>query len=69
MIYLKTSKEEIIRRVSGDRNRPLLQGGDLEKKVTNLMSAREQIYMETAHIEIITDEKNTSEVVNEILNL
>ena len=69
VIYLKTSKEEIIRRVSGSRNRPLLQGGDLEKKVTNLMCAREQIYMETAHVEVITDGKNPKEVVEEILTL
>jgi shikimate kinase len=69
VIYLKTSKEEIIRRVSGSRNRPLLQGGDLEKKVTNLMCAREQIYMETAHVEVITDGKNPKKVVEEILTL
>ena len=69
VIYLKTSKEEIIRRVSGSRNRPLLQSGDLEKKVTNLMCAREQIYMETAHVEVITDGKNPKKVVEEILTL
>ena len=69
VIYLKTSKEEIIRRVSGDKNRPLLQGGDLEEKVTNLMNAREQIYVETAHVEVITDEKNPLEVIEEIIKL
>jgi shikimate kinase len=47
----------------------LLQGGDLEKKVTNLMCAREQIYMETAHVEVITDGKNPKKVVEEILTL
>ena len=69
VIYLKTSKEEIIRRVSGDKNRPLLQGGDLEEKVTNLMNAREQIYVETAHVEVIIDEKNPLEVIEEIIKL
>ena len=69
VIYLKTSKEEIIRRVSGSRNRPLLQGGDLEEKVTNLMNSRARIYMETAHVEIITDGKNSKEVTEEILTL
>ena len=69
VIYLKTSKEEIIRRVSGDKNRPLLQGGDLEEKVTNLMNAREQIYVETAHMEVITDGKNPLEVIEEIIKL
>ena len=69
VIYLKTSKEEIIRRVSGSRNRPLLQGGDLEEKVTNLMNSRARIYTETAHVEIITDGKNSKEVTEEILTL
>ena len=69
VIYLKTSKEEITRRVSGNKNHPLLQGGDLEEKVTNLMNAREQIYVETAHVEVITDEKNPLEVIEEIIKL
>ena len=66
VIYLKTSKEEIIRRVSGDRNRPLLQGGALEDKVTALMNAREAIYIETAHEEVVTDGKSVGELVVEI---
>lgn len=69
VVYLKTSKEEIIRRVSGDTNRPLLQGGALEEKVTNLMNAREQIYIDTAHKEVVTDGKNPQKIVNEILEL
>ena len=69
VIYLKTSKEEIIRRVSGDKNRPLLQGGDLEEKVTKLMNARERIYVETAHVEVITDGKTPSKVVENIMSI
>ena len=69
VVYLKTSKAEIIRRVSGDKNRPLLQGGDLDEKVTNLMKAREQIYKDIAHKEVVTDGKNPQKVVNEILEL
>lgn len=69
VVYLKTSKEEIIRRVSGDKNRPLLQGGDLEEKVTNLMNARECIYIETAHVEIVTDGKTPEQVVKEIQDI
>lgn len=63
VVYLKTSKEEIIRRLSGDTNRPLLQGGALEEKVTSLMNAREQIYMETAHKDVLTDGKTPLELV------
>lgn len=66
VVYLKTSKEEIIRRVSGDTNRPLLQGGALEEKVTSLMNVREQIYIETAHKQVLTDGKSPQELVQEI---
>ena len=69
VVYLKTSKEEIIRRVSKDTSRPLLQGGTLEEKVTFLMNAREQIYVETAHAEVITDGKFPEEVAEEIIKL
>ena len=69
VIYLRTSKEEIIRRVSGDVNRPLLQGGALEEKVSDLMCARERIYQETAHREILTDGKTPMDLVEEIVNL
>jgi shikimate kinase len=69
VIYLKISKEEIIRRVSGDKKRPLLQGGDLEEKVTNLMNVRECIYIETAHVEIVTDGKTPEQVVKEIQDI
>ena len=68
VVYLRTTKEEIIRRVSGDVNRPLLQGGALEEKVTALMNAREHIYQETAHREVLTDGKNPTELVDEIMN-
>ncbi len=66
VIYLNTSKEEIIRRVSGDKSRPLLQGGALEERVTQLMNAREQIYLQTAHQILTTDKKTVSEIVGEI---
>lgn len=66
VIYLKTSKEEIVRRVSGDKNRPLLQGGDLADRVSSLMSTREALYIETAHECISTDGKNVSELAEQI---
>ena len=69
VVYLKTSKEEIIRRVSDDTRRPLLQGGALEEKVTSLMNAREQIYMETACVEVVTDQKTPQKIAEELLKI
>ena len=68
VVYLKTSKEEIIRRVSGDTSRPLLQGGALEEKVNFLMNSRDKIYLETAHEVIVTDGCEVSEVVEKMKN-
>lgn len=68
VVYLKTSKEQIIKRVSGDTSRPLLQGGALEEKVTSLMNAREDIYEETAHVIVVTDKKSVPAIVEEIGN-
>lgn len=69
VVYLKTSKEEIIKRVSGAKNRPLLQGGALEEKVTALMNAREFIYKETAQVEVVTDGKHPNGLVKELMRL
>lgn len=69
VVYLKTSKEEIIKRVSGAKNRPLLQGGALEEKVTALMNARESIYKETAQVEVVTDGKYPNGLVKELMRL
>lgn len=68
VVYLKASKEELVRRLSGDTKRPLLQGGGLEEKVTALMAAREEIYKETAHRTMITEGKMISELVKEIIH-
>ena len=61
-------KEELLKRLSGDTSRPLLQGGRLEEKITLLMNARETIYMETAHEELFTDNKSVEKLVEEIQN-
>lgn len=66
VIYLNTTKEELVRRLSGDKNRPLLQGGILEEKVIVLMEAREEIYKEIAHEELFADGKSVEKLVKEI---
>lgn len=69
VIYLQTSKEEIVRRLSGDTARPLLQGENLEKKVETLMDARENIYLEVAHQQLATDGKSVEELIEMIKNM
>lgn len=69
VVYLKATKAELLKRLSGDQKRPLLQGGSLEEKITSLMKKRERIYQETAQIVLLTDRKYPKDVVKELLNL
>ncbi len=54
-VYLRTSKEELVRRLQSDTTRPLLAGGKLDEKIDSLMSARKDIYESAADIIIDTD--------------
>lgn len=69
VVYLETSKEEILRRVGNAKDRPMLRGEDLEKRVVFLMNEREMTYLETAHKKILTDGKKIEEVAEEIKKL
>lgn len=65
-IYLKAEKETLLDRLQGDTVRPLLQGGELDKKIEMLMAAREAVYERVADVIVRTDGKNRDEVVEEI---
>lgn len=66
VIYLRASKETLLKRLKGDQTRPLLQGDSLEAKINQLLKEREIIYQETSHIQIDTDHKSKKEIVSEI---
>ncbi len=51
-VYLYTDPETSYRRVHGDRNRPMLQSADQRKRLQYLLSVRDRLYRETAHIVI-----------------
>jgi shikimate kinase len=67
VVYLFTSIEQQLGRTSRDRNRPLLQRGDPEKVLIDLMSVRDPLYREIADLIIETDERPPRMVVQEIL--
>lgn len=54
-VYLRTSKEELVRRLQSDTTRPLLAGGSLEEKIDSLMAARKDIYESVADVILDTD--------------
>ena len=48
--YLNVDEETVYGRVSGDKNRPLLNTGDLKERIKTLFAQRADIYKETADV-------------------
>lgn len=66
VIYLRSSPEEIFRRVRHDKNRPLLQVDDPLQRLRDLYLVRDPLYRETAHFVIDTGRPSVSTLVNMI---
>lgn len=54
VVYLRASVDELFRRTSRDRNRPLLATADPRGTLRDLMTAREPLYREVAHLTVET---------------
>lgn len=67
VVYLKSTKESILKRLKGDSARPLLAGDDIDKKVDNLLKSRTPIYESIAHITVITDDRSFDDIIEEII--
>jgi len=67
VIYLRSSPEEVHRRVRHDRNRPLLQVEDPLGRLRDLYKERDPLYRETAHFAIETGRPSVQTLVNMIL--
>lgn len=70
IFYLKASIDTLVSNLENNvEERPLLEGGDLRKKVETLMKRRAATYEKTADHIIITDEKDFSSIAREICEL
>ena len=67
VVYLKSSPEELFRRLRHDRNRPLLQGGDPLTRLRDLHAVRDPLYRETASFIIETGRPSVATLVNMIV--
>ncbi|WP_302172629.1 shikimate kinase [uncultured Hydrogenophaga sp.] len=67
VVYLRSSPEEVFRRVRHDRNRPLLQVDDPLQKIRDLHTQRDPLYEETAHFTIDTGRPSVPTLVNMIV--
>ena len=69
VFYLHTPLSTQIDRTSKDKDRPLLKGQDPFKVLSDLQESRQAFYEEVADHIINTENKNGSEVANEIVKL
>jgi shikimate kinase len=67
VIYLRSTPEELFRRLKHDVNRPLLQVADPLAKLRGLYEERDPLYRETAHFVIETGRPSVSTLVNMIV--
>jgi len=67
VIYLRSTPEDVYRRVKHDTARPLLQVDDPMGRLRTLYETRDALYRETAHFVIETGRPSVSTLVNMIL--
>ena len=67
VVYLRSTPEEVFRRVRHDRNRPLLQVADPLQRLRDLHAVRDPLYRETAHFVIETGRPSVATLVNMIV--
>lgn len=69
VIYLQADIKHLIRRTRKDRNRPLLQGPNPEKKLRQIMIDREPLYRQAADHIIDTGKYSVQAIIKQILEL
>ena len=69
VIYLYTSVRQQLQRTSRGRSRPLLENGDRERVLEELMAVRDPLYREIADMVVDTDGRRVKEVASEITEI
>lgn len=67
VVYLRGSVDIIVARTRHDRRRPLLQGVDVRKRLTDLLEQRTPLYEDVAHVVVDTDEGSAGRVAERVL--
>lgn len=64
--YLKTGADAIFRRISGNKDRPLLLCENPYERICSMLNEREPAYLRSADVVIYTDNKSVKAVAKEI---
>ncbi len=67
VVYLRSSPEDVYKRLRHDRNRPLLQVGDPMQRLRDLYAMRDPLYRQTAHLQVETGRPSVAALVNMIV--
>ena len=67
VVYLRSSPDELYRRLRHDRVRPLLQVADPLGKLRTMYAERDPLYRETAHFVIETGRPSVPSLVNMVI--
>lgn len=67
VVYLRTSIDELVRRLQHDTTRPLLAGGNIREKITGLMEARLECYLSASDVIVDTDGRDFEAMYQDIL--
>ena len=66
VVYLKASVQDLVERTKLDKNRPLLQDPNPEKKLEDLLRVRRPMYQECADLVVETGRQPVSQIVHKI---
>lgn len=69
VIYLKAETDTLLKRLSGDTVRPLLQNGDLREKINTMLAVRGPVYEKCADVILETDNMSFYEIICKIEKL
>ncbi|MEO6022758.1 MAG: shikimate kinase AroK [Burkholderiales bacterium] len=66
VIYLRANVEDLWRRTRHDKSRPLLQTENPRARLQQLLSQRDPLYRETAHLVVDTGEQNVQKLLRHL---
>ncbi len=67
VVYLAASEEQLLKRTSKDKNRPLLQTEDPKKKIIELLEKRDPLYQNVADVVLRTGEQSIQHTVSMVI--
>lgn len=67
VVYLRSTPEELYRRLRNDKARPLLQVADPQARLRELFEQRDVLYREVAHYVVETGRPSVASLVNMVL--